>query len=102
VNRVSSDGVVVSFGNSSGEPASYDPRTFYRKGAAVMRGYFVTHELLQGRTGRWQLAALAALVAEGRLESRVDLAVPWSEAASAIDALLERRIGGKAVLTIDA
>jgi len=102
VNRVSSAGVIVSFGNSSGDPASFDPRTFYRKGAAVMRGYFVTHELLQGRTGRWQLAALAALVTEGRLESRVDLAVPWSEAASAIDALLERRIGGKAVLTIDA
>jgi hypothetical protein len=41
-------------------------------------------------------------VTEGRLESRIDLAVPWSDAASAVDALLERRIGGKAVLTIDA
>jgi hypothetical protein len=40
-------------------------------------------------------------VAEGRLESRIDLTVLWSDAASAIDALLERRIGGKAVLTID-
>jgi NADPH:quinone reductase-like Zn-dependent oxidoreductase len=102
VSRVSSDGVIVSFGNSSGDPANFDPRTFFRKGAPVMRGYFVTHELLQGRTGRWQLSALAALVAEGRLESRVDLTVPWGEAASAVDALLERRVRGKAVLTIDA
>jgi NADPH:quinone reductase-like Zn-dependent oxidoreductase len=102
VSRVSSDGVIVSFGNSSGDPANFDPRTFFRKGAPVMRGYFVTHELLQGRTGRWQLSALAALVAEGRLESRIDLTLPWSDAASAIDALLERRVGGKAVLTIEA
>lgn len=102
VSRVSSDGVIVSFGNSSGDPAKFDPRTFFRKGAPVMRGYFVTHELLQGRTGKWQLSALAALVAEGRLESRIDITVSWGEAASAIDALLERRVGGKAVLTIDA
>jgi NADPH2:quinone reductase len=102
VSRVSSDGVIVSFGNSSGDRANFDPRTFYRKGAPVMRGYFITHELLQGRTGKWQLSALAALVAEGRLESRIDLTVPWTDAASAIDALLERRVSGKAVLTIDA
>lgn len=102
VSRVSSDGVIVSFGNSSGDPVSFDPKTFFRKGAPVMRGYFVTHELLKGRTGRWQLSALAALVAEERLESHIDLKVPWSDAATAIDALLERRIGGKAVLTIEA
>lgn len=101
VSRVTSDGVIVSFGNSSGDRANFDPRTFFRKGAPVMRGYFVTHELLQGKTGRSQLAALAGLVADGRLESRIDLTVPWAEAASAIDALLERRVSGKAVLKID-
>ena len=101
VSRVSSDGVIVSLGNSSGEPTSYDPRIFYRKGAPIMRGYFVTHELLQGRTGRSQLAALAALVADGHLGSKIDLEVPWTEAPSAIDALLERRVSGKAVLRIE-
>jgi NADPH2:quinone reductase len=100
VSRVSPEGVIVSFGNSSGEPATFDPRTFYRKGAPTLLGYFVTYELLHGRTGTSRLAALASLVAEGRLTSKVDLVVPWERVAEAIDALIERRISGKAVLTI--
>jgi hypothetical protein len=35
------------------------------------------------------------------LESRIDLRVGWHDAAAAVDALLERRVAGKAVLTID-
>jgi NADPH:quinone reductase-like Zn-dependent oxidoreductase len=66
-----------------------------------MLGYFVTHELLEGRIGSSRLAALAALVAEGRLVSQIDLIVPWTEAASAMEALLERRVKGKAVLLLD-
>jgi NADPH:quinone reductase-like Zn-dependent oxidoreductase len=97
--RVAHDGTVVTFGNSSNEPTSFDPRSFYRRGAPVMVGYFVTHELLQGRTGSSQLAALASLVAEGRLKSEVGLTVPWGEANRAIAALMDRRVRGKAVLT---
>jgi NADPH:quinone reductase len=100
VSRVAPEGVIVTFGNSSNEPAEFDPRTFYRKGAPTMLGYFVTYELLRGRTGSSRLAALAALVAEGRLESRVDLRVSWTDAASAVDALIERHVNGKAVLTV--
>jgi NADPH:quinone reductase-like Zn-dependent oxidoreductase len=100
VSRVGPEGVIVTFGNSSNEPAEFDPRTFYRKGAPTMLGYFVTYELLRGRTGSSRLAALAALVAEGRLESRVDLQVSWADAGSAVDALIERHVNGKAVLTV--
>jgi len=98
--RVSHDGTVVTFGNSSNEPTTFDARSFYRRGAPVMVGYFVTHELLRGKTGSSQLAALASLVAEGRLRSEVDLQVPWADANVAIAALLERRVRGKAVLTL--
>jgi NADPH:quinone reductase-like Zn-dependent oxidoreductase len=101
VARVAPEGVIVSFGNSSAEPASFDPRTFYRKGSPTMLGYLVTHELLEGRIGSSRLAALAELVAEGRLVSQIDLVVPWTDAASAIEALLERRVNGKAVLLLD-
>lgn len=100
IARVGPRGVVVTFGNSSNEPVSFDPRTFYRKGGPTMLGFFVTAELLEGRIGSAQLTALASLVAEGRLASRIDLQVPWTEAARAIDELLERRVHGKAVLTI--
>ena len=98
--RVSQDGTVVTFGNSSGEPTSFDARSFYRRGAPTMVGYFVTHELLAGRIGSAQLATLVAHVAEGRLKSEVGLQVPWTEANPAIAALLDRRVRGKAVLTV--
>jgi NADPH:quinone reductase-like Zn-dependent oxidoreductase len=100
VSRIAPQGVIVTFGNSSKEPATFDPRVFYRKGGPTMIGYFVTHELLHGRIGTTRLAALAQLVAEGRLVSQIDLEVPWAEAAKAIDALLERRVNGKAVLVV--
>jgi len=100
LGRVSPDGTVVTFGNSSNEPTSFDARGFYRRGRPTMRGYFVTHELLEGRLGTAELAELAELVASGRLRVEIDLVVPWTEAASAVTALLERRVRGKAVLTV--
>jgi NADPH2:quinone reductase len=100
VARVAADGVIVSFGNSSNEPSTYDARIFYRKGGPTILGYFVTYELLHGRIRTSRLAALAALVAEGRLESKIDLQSAWTEAASAIEALMGRRVRGKAVLTV--
>ncbi len=102
VSRLAHDGVLVTYGNSSGDPSTFDPRTFYRSGSPTMLGYFVTHELLRGRIGSSRLAALAALASEGRLRADVDMVVPWTDAASAIDALMERRVRGKAVLRIDA
>jgi NADPH:quinone reductase-like Zn-dependent oxidoreductase len=101
VSRVAAEGTIVSFGNSSGEPSTFDARSFYRKGAPTMIGYLVTYELLAGRTGGTRLAALASLVADGRLEAKVDLVVPWERAAEAIDALMERRVSGKAVLALE-
>jgi NADPH:quinone reductase len=100
LGRVSPDGTVVTFGNSSNEPTTFDARGFYRRGRPTMKGYFVTHELLEGRLGTAELAELAGLVAGGRLRVEIDLVVPWTEAASAVTALLERRVRGKAVLTV--
>jgi hypothetical protein len=40
-------------------------------------------------------------VEEGRLDGQVELETSWHEHASAFEALLRRRIGGKAVLRID-
>ena len=100
LGRVSPDGTVVTFGNSSNEATSFDARGFYRRGRPTLKGYFVTHELLEGRLGTAELAELAGLVASGRLRVEIDLVVPWTEAASAVTALLERRVRGKAVLTV--
>jgi NADPH:quinone reductase-like Zn-dependent oxidoreductase len=102
VSRLAPEGVIVSFGNSSNEAATFDPRELYRKGAPAIVGYFVTWQLLHGRIGSSRLAALAALAAEGRLLAPIDLQVSWDRAAEAIEALMERRVNGKAVMTTGA
>lgn len=101
IARLAPRGVIVSFGNSANKTTHFDVRTLYRKGAARIEGYFVTWELLHGRIGARELSYLASRAANGELESRVDLTVSWRDAASGIDALLQRRVAGKAVLTID-
>ena len=98
--RVAAEGVVVTFGNSSGRPTEFDARSFYRRGAPSMRALFITFELLNERVGSLQLAKLARLVRDGRLRVDIGLTADWTDAASAVSALLERRIMGKAVLTV--
>jgi NADPH:quinone reductase-like Zn-dependent oxidoreductase len=65
-----------------------------------VRGFFVTHELLEGRLGSAELARLVELVSSARLRVEVGLVLPWADAASAVTVLLERRVRGKAVLTV--
>jgi len=101
IDRLAPEGLVVSIGNSSNETTSFDPRILYRKGAPRIEGYFVTWELLHRRIGTEELSYLASLATTGGLESRIDLRVGWHDAGAAVDALLERRVAGKAVLTID-
>ncbi len=100
LTRVSPDGTVVSFGNSSNEPTTFDARGFYRRGRPTLRGYFVTHELLEGRLGTAELARLVELVWSGRLRVELGLVVPWTDSVSGVSALLQRRVRGKAVLTL--
>ena len=47
------------------------------------------------------LGRLCALAAGGRLDGQVELQCSWRQPGPAIDALLNRRIGGKAVLHVD-
>jgi NADPH:quinone reductase len=100
LGRVSETGIVVTFGNSSNDTTAFDPRTFYRRGAPAMRALFVVWELLQDRIGSDQLASLVRMVDSGVLRADIQLVAPWEEAGSAVSALLERRIAGKAVLRV--
>jgi hypothetical protein len=38
---------------------------------------------------------------EGRLDGQIELETSWRDPAPALDALVERRIGGKVVLHVD-
>jgi NADPH:quinone reductase-like Zn-dependent oxidoreductase len=80
----------------------YPARSFFaRASGATLRGFLLFAELQRERTGARDLARLAALVDGGRLDCSIDRVVSWQDAAEAIEALLERRIAGKAVLLVD-
>jgi NADPH:quinone reductase-like Zn-dependent oxidoreductase len=62
---------------------------------------YIFAELAHTRSGSADLRRLADLVAERRLDPHIDLTLSWHEAGSAIEALLDRRVNGKAVLRVD-
>jgi len=102
ITRVAPAGTVVSFASTVPEPVSYPCRElFARAPGARLYGFYIFAELDHTRSGSADLRRLAGLVAAGQLDPQIDLALPWSEAADAIDALLERRVNGKAVLRVE-
>ena len=101
LQRVAPGGVVVNFAATVPEPVSYPTRElFSRAPGARLYGLYIFAELQHTRSGAADLRRLAELVAAGRLDPQIDLVRPWSEAGAAIDALLERGVAGKAVLTV--
>jgi hypothetical protein len=61
----------------------------------------IFNELRTGQDGAGDLSRLARRVAEGRLDVQLDLVVSGREAGRASEALVDRLVAGKAVLTID-
>jgi NADPH2:quinone reductase len=102
LQRVAGRGVVVSFASSDPGPVSFPARAlFARAPGARLHGLFVFEEIERTGTGGSDLARLAALVAAGELDPQIDLEASWRDPAPAIEALLERRVAGKAVLLVD-
>ena len=101
LSRVAPAGIVVAFGASSGEPTTFDVSGFYNRRGARLYGLRVFDELDRHRSAVDDLRFLAGEVAAGRLDTGVSLVRSWREGGPALEALLERRVKGKAVLTID-
>jgi len=101
LGMVAPRGTVVSFGNSSREPTTFEAGSFFSKSGARLYAFTLFPELEHIGTGAHDLAHLAAMAAGGRLETSVGLEASWHDAADAIGALLGRRVVGKAVLRID-
>ncbi|CAN5527094.1 zinc-binding dehydrogenase [soil metagenome] len=101
LQRVAPRGFVISFASSDSE-TTFPTRAFFREApGAILRGLFVFDELEHTQSASSDLARLAALVAAGELDGQIDLEMSWREAATAMQALLERRVAGKAVLRVD-
>ena len=94
-------GIVVSFGNSSGEATTFDVANLYPKHGARLQGFLIFSELERLDSTTLDLGALAVLMCDGNLDPQIDLELPWTDAATAIGELLARRVEGKAVLRLD-
>jgi NADPH:quinone reductase-like Zn-dependent oxidoreductase len=96
---IATDGTLVMFGNSSRQPTTFNVSDVYMGGAIRLVGFMIFQTLGGDPPGR-DLAYLAGLVAEGRLDPHVAGELPWTEMPEALRRLAGRSVPGKLVLTI--
>jgi NADPH2:quinone reductase len=99
--RVAPWGTIVNFGNSSSEETTFDVSPFYSLPGARLIGMRIFDELDRRGSGVRDLRLLAGRVAAGRLDTQIGVTRSWHEAGPTLEDLIERRVRGKAVLTID-
>jgi NADPH:quinone reductase-like Zn-dependent oxidoreductase len=102
IEHVASRGTVINVATQSDdETITFHASRFDRAKGARIYTLNLPDELAAHAGAASDLARLCTLVAAGRLDGQIELEASWRETARALDALLERRIGGKAVLHID-
>ena len=102
IEHVAPRGVVVNIATQDDdETVSFQAKRFDRARGATIYTLNLPDELASHASAASDVARLCALAADGRLDGQVELECSWRQPGLAIDALLNRRIGGKAVLHID-
>jgi NADPH:quinone reductase-like Zn-dependent oxidoreductase len=102
IEHLAAHGVVVNVGTlSDDESITFRASRFDRSPGATIYTLNLFDELASHRSTARDLARLCTLTAAGRLDGQVELECSWREAPRALDALLERRVGGKVVLHVD-
>jgi NADPH:quinone reductase len=102
IGHLASRGVLVNIATQDDvETVTFRAKGLDRAHGARIYTLDLPDELTAQASGSGDLARLCALAADGRLDAQVELECSWRQPAEAIDALLSRRIGGKAVLHID-
>jgi NADPH:quinone reductase len=102
IEHVAPRGIVVNIGTQSDdETIIFHAARFDRAKGARIYTLNLFDELASHASGASDLTRLCALMANGRLDGQIELEASWREPSMALDALLERRIGGKAVLHVD-
>jgi NADPH:quinone reductase-like Zn-dependent oxidoreductase len=102
IEHLAPRGVVVNVATQSDdETVTFRASRFDRAPGARIYTLNMPDELAAHASAASDLARLCALTADGRLDGQVELECSWRQPGAAIEALLHRRIGGKAVLLID-
>ena len=100
IEHVAPGGAVVNLATGSpDEVVSFRAARFDRAAGARIHTFDLLDELPRADTAG-DLARLVGLTAERRLVAPIELEARWQDVAGAIEALLERRIYGKAVLHV--
>jgi len=102
VEHVAARGVVVNIATQGdAETVTFHAARFDRARGATIYTLNLPFELASHASGASDLARLCRLMAGGRLDGQIELEASWREPSRALSALLQRRIGGKAVLHVD-
>jgi NADPH:quinone reductase len=102
IEHVAARGIVVNIATQSDdETVTFQAACFDRAKGARIYTLNLPDELASHASGQADLTRLCTLMADGRLDGQIELEASWREPSRALDALLERRIGGKAVLHVD-
>ena len=95
---LATDGMLVSFGTSADRSSTIDVAEFYAGGGRSIYGFIIFHELESAPAGPG-LTRLAALLAAGRLDVRIDDVLPIARIGEAVERLFNRGVTGKLVVT---
>jgi NADPH:quinone reductase-like Zn-dependent oxidoreductase len=102
IEHLNPRGVVVNVGTRDGEETvTFNAGNFDRAAGARIYTLNLRDELEAHRSTERDLTRLCALMAAGRLDGQIEYEGSWRDMATAFDALLTRKIGGKAVLHLD-
>ncbi len=99
LGMLAKDGVCVSYGVSAGSAVTFDARAFFRSGRPQLYGLYLFEEFYQ-RPAWNGLVRLAGMIAAGTLRPHISREAPWTEIGDVAQALLDRKISGKAVLHV--
>lgn len=98
---LASGGLCINFGTSGADDVTFDARQYYLKGGATLYGFNIFYELAH-KDVPGDLGRLARMIADGRLQARIDVEAPWTQIGKVAQQLLDRRIAGKAVLHVSS
>jgi NADPH:quinone reductase len=99
IEHLAPRGVLVNIATRDEEEmVSFRAGRFDRARGAAIYTLNLPDELAAHASAASDLTRLCALAAGGRLDGQIELECSWRQPGPAIDALLNRRMGGKAVL----
>jgi NADPH:quinone reductase-like Zn-dependent oxidoreductase len=101
IQLIEAKGIVVVYGNSSGEATMLGFADFRgAQNSRVQSFHYFTSEP-EDRFAP-DLALLVSLIADGALKPQISVERSWSDIAQVAEQLRERRVSGKAVFLVDA